>query len=68
MRTIKQVEDDRRFDGTYRYSGRRQALQNKAQELYDKADHRYQIAPAGSEAERRNMNKRRQIFEIKQKI
>lgn len=68
LRIIEQVEDDHRFDGTCRYSARRQSLQRKAQELYEKADQRYQLAPAGSEAEKRNMNKRRQIFEIKQKI
>ena len=68
LQIIEQAEEDSRFEGTYCYYDRRQSLLSKAQELYDMADRRYQMAPAGSEAEKRNMNKRRQIFEIKQKI
>ena len=68
LRIIEQVEDDRRFDGTYRYSSRRQSLQKKTQELYDIVDRRYQLAPPDSQAEKRNLNKRRQLFEFKKKI
>lgn len=68
LRIIERIENNYRFDGTHRYSARRQSLLEKAEELYRTADQRYQLAPAGSGAEKRNMNKRRQIFEIKQKI
>lgn len=65
---IKQIENDHRFDRTRCYSGKRESLRGKAQELYDTAEERYIKAPAGSEAEKRNMKKRHRIFEIKQKI
>ena len=68
LRAIKEIEDNYRFDGTYRYSARKQALLDKVQELYDIADRRYQLAPSNSEAEKRNKNKRRQLYELKQKI
>ncbi len=68
LHIIKGLEDDNRFADIEYYYELRQSLLDKAQELYDKADQRYQLAPPGSEAERRNMQKRRQIFEIKQKI
>ncbi|MBQ8938918.1 MAG: serine/threonine protein kinase [Paludibacteraceae bacterium] len=68
LHTIKQVENDYRFDGTCRYSASKQSLLKKADELYNEADRRYQLAPSGSAAEQRSLQKRRQIYEIKQKI
>lgn len=68
LHIIEQTEDDYRFHDPCYYSSRRQSLLEKAEELYKKADQRYQLAPAGSGAEQRSLQKRRQIFEIKQKI
>ena len=68
LRIIEQVEDDYRYNGAKSYSARRQSLLKKAEELYKTADQRYQLAPADSGAEQRSLQKRRQIFEIKQKI
>lgn len=68
LQIIREVENHRYFNGTRRYNEKQQALKSKAQELYNEADRRYQIAPSDSPAETRNKNKRRQIAEIKQKI
>lgn len=68
LQIIREVENHRYFNGTHRYNEKQQALKSKAQELYNEANRRYQIAPSGSPAETRNKNKRRQIAEIKQKI
>ena len=68
LNRIKSYENKSNFTGQYKYYYRREQLLNKVNELYDKADQRYQSAPSGSETEKRCMHKRRQIFEIKQKI
>lgn len=68
LRTIEQIEDNDRYSGSYRYSSKRSSLLKKTDELYKTADQRYQLAPSGSAAEQRNMQKRRKLFEIKQKI
>lgn len=68
LRTIEQIEDNDRYSGSYRYSSKRLSLLKKTDELYKTADQRYQLAPPESAAEKRNMQKRRKLFEIKQKI
>jgi len=68
LQIIKQTEDDYRYTGSKQYSLKRQKLLNKASSLYETANRKYQRAPAGTETERRNLNKRNQINTIKQKI
>lgn len=68
LQTIQQTENNRHYKSPCQYQKKRQILLNKAQGLYEEADRRFQLAPAGSPAETRNKNKRRQIAEIKQKI
>ncbi len=68
LRSMERIEANVYFEDPHRSAAKKEELTQKVQALYDEADRRYQLAPSGTEAEKRNLNKRRQLYEIKQNI
>ena len=65
---IQMIERDSRFNGSYVYSSKRNALIQKTQNMYEDANRKYQKAPVGTQTERRNYEKREKIKQIKAQI
>lgn len=68
LKDIKVIENNSKFNGSDVYSSKRNALLQKTQNMYDEADRKYRKAPAGTQTERRNYEKREKINQIKAKI
>lgn len=65
---IQMIERDSKFNGSNVYSSKRNTLIQKMQNMYDEVDRKYQKAPAGTQTERRNYEKREKIKQIKARI
>ncbi len=68
LTSIKEYEDDPKYEGTKVYDEKRSALRTKAKDLYDKAYDKYRKAPYGSSPEKIAKEKYEKIDEIRQKI
>ena len=65
---IQAAENEKRFTGTPQYNVKRRLLQEKVDDLYDIADRKYKSAPAGTQAKKRNEEKRELISKVKQRL
>ncbi len=68
LRDIENIEDNSKYSGGYVYYNKKESLKDKTQSLYNTANHRYQIAPVGTNTEQRNKEKRDRLNEIYNKI
>ena len=68
LQEIQMIERDTKFNGSYVYSSKRNALIQKTQNMYEDANRKYQKAPVGTQTERRNYEKREKIKQIKARI
>ena len=68
LQEIQMIERDTKFNGSYVYSSKRNALIQKTQKMYEDANRKYQKAPVGTQTERRNYEKREKIKQIKDNI
>ena len=68
LQEIQMIERDTKFNGSYVYSSKRNALIQKTQNMYEDANRKYQKAPVGTQTKRRNYEKREKIKQIKARI
>ena len=68
LKDIKVIENNSKFNGSDVYSSKRDSLIQKTQNMYEEANRKYQKAPAGTQTERRNYEKREKIKQIKESI
>ena len=68
LNKINSYENMSKFTGTREYYTARQELIDKIDYLYKEVDKRYQQAPSGTATEKRNLEKRRKLYEFKKKI
>lgn len=68
LNKINSYENMSKFTGTREYYTARQELIDKTDYLYKEVDKRYQQAPSGTATEKRNLEKRRKLYEFKKKI
>ncbi len=68
LTSIKEYEDDSKFEGEKVYRAKQDTLTQKAEYLYNAAHGKYQRAPVGSNAERAAKEKAEKIDKIRQKI
>ncbi|MGN0235664.1 MAG: protein kinase [Paludibacteraceae bacterium] len=68
LRSIERYENDSKFKGQKVYSSKRNTLIQKTQNMYEEVDRKYRKAPAGTQTERRNYEKREKVEQIKARI
>ena len=68
LKEIRMIENDSKYNGSDVYWSKKNILKEKAQEIYDDANRRYEKAPTGTQTKRRNYEKREKIKQIKESI
>lgn len=68
LSSIRYNENQSLFNGTYVYYSKSTELINKLQSVYDELDRKYQVAPSGTNLERKLKQKRDRVYSIQQKL
>ena len=68
LEALSAIENNSDYKGDRWHFSKKELVREKAQSMYVEADRKYQRAPAGTETERRNKEKRDRIAKIKNKL
>lgn len=68
LSSIRYNENQSLFNGTYVYYSKSTELINKLQSVYNELDRKYQVAPSGTNLERKLKQKRDKVYNIQQKL
>ncbi len=68
LQTIKRYENNPKFEGKKVYSNKKSILRDKTQHIYEEAERKYRKAPAGTDLERKNLEKLNKVKHVKDQI